>query len=195
MVIGIVGGYCAGKSEITTSLSQDGWVTIDLDKIGHLAHIEKKDLIVQHFGTEVLNHQGAIDRQALGRIVFSHSQEMKALEAIVHPWMVEYVEGVVATSSNVVVDAAVLFTAGLGELCDLIIFVDTPYLVRVYRGMKRDGLSFTQSWKRVKKVRHIIPRGVKKMEKVYTISGMGKSGVGQVRKIIRKIQGAADGQD
>ncbi len=195
MVIGIVGGYCAGKSRLTTSLAEDGWVVIDLDKIGHLAHEEKKDLIVQHFGEKVLNHQGVIDRQALGRIVFSDSQEMKALEAIVHPWMVEYVEGVVATSNNVVVDAAVLFTAGLGELCDLIVFVDTPYLVRVYRGMKRDGLSFTQSWKRVKKVRHIIPRGVKKMEKVYTISGMGKSGVGQVRKIIRKIQGAADGQD
>ncbi len=195
MVVGVVGGYCAGKSRLTTSLAQDGWVTIDLDKVGHLGHVEKRDLIVQHFGESVLNQQGDIDRPTLGRIVFADSGKMRLLESILHPWMVEYVEKIIATSSNVVIDAAVLFTAGLGDLCDLIILVEAPWLLRVYRGMKRDGLSFAQSWKRVKKVRNILPRDVKKIEKVYRISGTGSSGVTQVRRAITRMRGAEDGKN
>ncbi len=175
MVLGIVGGYCAGKSTMTQYLQGKGWSVVDLDILGHQALQVKRDQIIDCFGDGMLDSNHQIDRRALGSIVFADSKELLRLESLVHPWMREeckrIVEEEIARGNRVILDSALLFHMGLHTLCNRIILVEAPFCVRLIRGVRRDGLSLKESLKRVKKASQTIPKGVKKMENLYTISG------------------------
>jgi len=36
-IIGLTGGYCAGKNEVARILEKYGWEVADVDKLGHAA--------------------------------------------------------------------------------------------------------------------------------------------------------------
>ena len=83
-----------------------------------------------------------IDRSALARQVFGDHREQVAarhdLEQIVHPEIGRRitVEVALATANGraaVLLDAAVLLEAGWRQLCDLVVFVDTPDSIRLTR--------------------------------------------------------------
>jgi dephospho-CoA kinase len=86
-VIGLTGGIASGKSKVASLLASWGAVVIDSDLVAHRVMERGKrvqEKIRLHFGKRVFR-EGRIDRIALGRIVFRHPAERKALEAIVHP--------------------------------------------------------------------------------------------------------------
>jgi len=87
-IIGLTGGIASGKSTVSQFLKELGAVTIDADKVGHEAfkpNTETWREVVAAFGKEILAPDGEIDRQKLGRIVFSDSQALARLNQIVHP--------------------------------------------------------------------------------------------------------------
>ncbi|MBA7583468.1 MAG: dephospho-CoA kinase [Dehalococcoidia bacterium] len=87
-IIGLTGGIASGKSTVSQFLKELGAVTIDADKVGHEAfkpNTETWREVVDAFGKEILNPDGEIDRQKLGKIVFSDSQALARLNQIVHP--------------------------------------------------------------------------------------------------------------
>ena len=47
--------------------------------------------IVRHFGTEIVGSDGELDRARLGGIVFAEEEELKKLNEIVHPAVLEHV--------------------------------------------------------------------------------------------------------
>ena len=85
-VIGIVGGIGSGKSTVADLFRQAGCVVVDADRIGHevLTLPAVKDKLVRRFGREILAADGAIDRAALGKIVFDDPAKLEVLSAIVH---------------------------------------------------------------------------------------------------------------
>ena len=83
--IGLTGMYCAGKNRIASLLEKRGIPALDVDKLGHAAIEQERDAILRRFGPEILGAGGAIDRKKLGALVFGESEELAALEAIVHP--------------------------------------------------------------------------------------------------------------
>lgn len=143
LVVGVLGGIGSGKSAVSNALSRYfQTLTIDADRIGHevLDISTVKENIRQNFGDDVFD---GIDicRQSLARKVFGsdqHSQQALAkLERIVHPEIRRKVEQqlneVPAEIDIVLLDAAVMLEAGWDDLCDHIVFVDTPFETRLAR--------------------------------------------------------------
>lgn len=88
MLVALTGGIASGKSTVAQLFSEHGAIVIKADDLakevvdaGGRAHAA----VLAHFGPEIVNPQGAIDRSKLARIVFNNPQELKTLEQITHP--------------------------------------------------------------------------------------------------------------
>ncbi|MFE2398106.1 dephospho-CoA kinase, partial [Streptomyces sp. NPDC059425] len=86
--VGLTGGIGAGKSEVSRLLVERGAVLIDSDLISREV-VEPGTpglaAVVEEFGPDVLTAEGALDRPALGALVFADAERRAALNAIVHP--------------------------------------------------------------------------------------------------------------
>jgi dephospho-CoA kinase len=152
MVIGVTGGYCAGKDAAVRILARFGIIEINEDKIGHEALQALKKPIVEIFGQRILGSDGTIDRKVLGSVVFSNIEALERLENIVHPWMVEETRRRIAGAGgvDVMINAAILHRMGLHLLCDVVLIIDAPFPVRFFRARKRDRLGFAETLKRLR---------------------------------------------
>lgn len=86
--VGLTGGIGSGKSSAATRLAERGAIVIDADRIAREV-VEPGTpalaAIADRFGADLLGPDGALDRPALGRIVFGDPQALRDLEAITHP--------------------------------------------------------------------------------------------------------------
>jgi dephospho-CoA kinase len=151
-VIGLTGLIGGGKSRVAALLGQRGAVVIDADAVGHevLAQDETLRRVVERFGPGVLesssgaNHR-QVDRKILGRVVFADPGARHDLEAIVHPEMRRRFEEAIkyetarGLATAIVLDAAILLEAGWDSLCDLVVFVDASFPVRLDRVARDRG--------------------------------------------------------
>jgi dephospho-CoA kinase len=163
MLIGLTGGYCAGKNSAAAILEKAGWACIDVDKLGHEAMDMARDAIVERFGAVALGPGGALDRRALARIVFSDPAALADQEAIVHPIAIRLTDERIAAAvgaaraagreSRVCVNAALLHRTELIASCDAILEVRAPLLLRVARGMRRDGTGALAALRRIARQR------------------------------------------
>ena len=97
----------------------------------------------------MFDDEGNVNRSALGRLVFgpdtSRQQSRSDLESIVHPRIREFLEGTIRETNSskqseaILLDAAVLFEAGWNDLCDAVVFIDTPEAVRLDRVVRGRG--------------------------------------------------------
>ncbi len=151
MVLGVTGGYCAGKDAAVAVLARHGIIEINEDRIGHEALRTLKERVAEEFGSRVLNADGEINRRVLGSIVFENHDALKRLEGIVHPPMVAETKRRIADAGNrhVMINAAILHRMGLHRLCDLVLVIRAPFFLRFYRAMKRDRLGIRETVKRL----------------------------------------------
>ena len=152
MVLGVTGGYCAGKDAAVRELESHDISEINEDKIGHEALFALRSQVEEAFGARVIGTDGQVDRRALGVIVFSNPEALRLLESIVHPWMIEETRKRVseAGDGHTMINAAILQRMGLHRLCDLVLQMEAPLLLRVYRGRKRDGQSIFRILRRIR---------------------------------------------
>ncbi|MCH2187478.1 dephospho-CoA kinase, partial [Myxococcota bacterium] len=86
--IGLSGGIGSGKSTVTKILQELGATTIDADAIVHALQAPGSPLlasIAETFGDSVIRADGALDRVALGHIVFKDAEARARLGALMHP--------------------------------------------------------------------------------------------------------------
>ena len=95
--------------------------------MGHLAYAKGTDCLqslVDHFGGDILDEEGNVNRKVLGGIVFSDPEQMKALNRIVWPAIRILLRDEICRvkSDNnagvIVVEAAVLLEAEWTDLVD-----------------------------------------------------------------------------
>src|SRR5688572_33486277 len=86
LVIGLTGGLAAGKSEALKAFDAAGAATISSDAIVHelLGTPEVLGLLRGRWGDEVVDGN-AVDRGAVGSIVFGNEAELEWLEGALHP--------------------------------------------------------------------------------------------------------------
>jgi len=140
-LIGLTGNIATGKSTVAKMLSELGATVIDADALVHeLQHkgTPVYDAIVAAFGSGILDQSGEIDRQALGSIVFANAEQLRVLEAIIHPAVI--IEGqnriVTATTRIVVYEAIKLIEVGRAAMCDSIWVVVAAPNVQLERLMR-----------------------------------------------------------
>lgn len=88
LTVAVTGGIGAGKSTVSRGLGDLGAVVIDSDRLARevvAPGTEGLAAVVEAFGIEVMDADGALDRPALGAIVFGDPEARRRLEAITHP--------------------------------------------------------------------------------------------------------------
>ena len=170
MLIGLTGGYCAGKNTVAELLERRGWTSIDVDRLGHRALELARDEVVgrfdeearSRFGRGLVDEEGRLDRKLLGAIVFSDPRKLAAHEAIIHPVMFALVDEGVETlrkeartkdgaEAAIVINAAILYKMPIVSSCAAIIEVRAPLPSRIARAKARDGLGPRMALDRIRR--------------------------------------------
>lgn len=146
---GLTGNIASGKSAVASLLAGLGATVIDADVLAREAVAPGTDgyaRVVAHFGPEIVNADGTIDRAALRKRVFSDPLERDRLNAIVHPAVGRLRDARLAESRArgdeiVVSDIPLLFEVGLEHAFDGVVLVDAPPALRLARLMRDRGLS------------------------------------------------------
>ncbi|QBI21786.1 dephospho-CoA kinase [Egibacter rhizosphaerae] len=87
-LVGLTGGIAAGKSTVAERLCEHGAELIDADQIAREVVLPGEPAyqrVVEHFGEEILDDAGFIDRERLGAIVFGSPGQRAALNELTHP--------------------------------------------------------------------------------------------------------------
>ena len=126
LVIGLTGPIGCGKSTVAAWLGDMGATIVDADLVAREV-VEPGQPALEEvlavFGPEVAAPDGALDRAALGRIVFTDPEALARLEAIIHPAVrpriLDHIAGATRDGAPaVVVEAIKLVEGGLAALCD-----------------------------------------------------------------------------
>ncbi len=129
-VICLTGNIATGKSTIAHMLAELGATPIDADKVAHAMMAPDGPAyapLVEAFGPGILYSTGAVNRRALGAIVFNDPEALRRLEAIVHPPTIAEVERRIAEAPTpvVVVEAIKLLESGMVERLCATVWVTT----------------------------------------------------------------------
>lgn len=139
VILGIAGGVGAGKSTVAGILAGLGCVVADSDALGReaLRDPDLRDEIVSWWGPGMLDDSGEIDRAAVARIVFARPRHRQRLESLVHPRIRSrrqaLFEQAPPDTPALVIDAPLLFEAGLDRECTAVIFIQTDRPQRLSR--------------------------------------------------------------
>ncbi len=147
-VFGVTGLPCSGKSfaaELLASGAVDGraGMLVKADEVGHavLLRPEVVARLRERFGGGAFRAQEpAAIRRAIAERVFTDPGELRWLEGLVHPLVVAETERIIAANRDarpVVVEAALLFAAGMEWKCDLVFLIEAAIAVRRERAGRR----------------------------------------------------------
>jgi dephospho-CoA kinase len=143
--VGITGGIGSGKSTVTRMLEGMGvavYLSDDRAKelMAHDGSLREK--LIARFGKDTYV-DGELNRRYLSERVFSNSEELAALNAIVHPAVMDDFDvwAEKQESPYVVIESAILFEAGLDGMVDCVVSVLAPRELRIERAMARDGVA------------------------------------------------------
>ena len=144
MIIGVTGGIGSGKSTVLRSIARRSYPVYDCDAEAKRLILEDSEVrrqMVELFGEEVYR-DGVYQTQLVAEQVFADKSKLARLNAIVHPAVERdirrWAEGSSHQSDVRFVESAILFEAGLDELCDKIVVVEAPEEVRIERTIARD---------------------------------------------------------
>ncbi len=164
-VVGLTGGIGSGKRTVAEMHAALGARVIDADAIVHELQAPGSPVLremVAAFGEEILDANAALDREAMGRIVFADAAKRARLGAIVHPRVgVEMLRRVEEARRQgvalVVLDIPLLLEgrkagrAGASALpFDAVIVVWVPEALQLERQMQRDGRDREESLRRIR---------------------------------------------
>jgi len=144
--IGLTGGIGSGKSEACREFARLGVPVIDTDLIAReLVRPGQPALneIVAHFGAEIADEKGNLDRALLRETIFSDPGQRRQLEAILHPRIRDRAMVLAKRAEApycVLVIPLLVETSGDYSL-DRILVVDTSRELQLERIAARDGLS------------------------------------------------------
>lgn len=146
-VVGLTGGIGSGKSTVADLFVAHGASLVDTDAIAHqltTAGGLAMPAIIDQFGSEIADTNGALDRAAMRRLVFADPAARAKLEAILHP-MIRQISAercAEATTPYVILAVPLLVESGnYRQRCDRIAVVDCTEAVQVSRVMARNALS------------------------------------------------------
>lgn len=149
LVLGVTGGIGSGKTAVTDRLTSHGIDIVDADVMARVVVEPGKpalEKIHQHFGNEVLQVDGQLDRAWLRQKVFAEPEERKWLESVTHPAIRSEIEQAIESSQSpyCILVSPLLFETHQSELVDKVLVVDVPVEVQVERAAQRDSNSVEQ---------------------------------------------------
>jgi dephospho-CoA kinase len=145
--IGLTGGIGAGKSTVSATFSELGGIVVDGDVISREVvepGTEGLAALVEAFGADILQPDGALNRPALAAVAFSDDEKRKTLNGIVHPLVGRRREELIAAAPQdavIVEDIPLLVESHMAPMFPLVIIVHADEEVRVARLIEHRGFS------------------------------------------------------
>ena len=147
-IIGITGGIASGKSTVTNFLRQKGFQVVDADALVH--QLQKPggrlyQVLVNHFGQDIVSKNGALNRPLLANLIFSNSKERewskRTQGEIIREELASLRDNLAQQESIFFMDIPLLFEQDYSSWFDetWLVYVDRD--VQLKRLMKRDQLS------------------------------------------------------
>ena len=156
--IGVTGGIGSGKSLVCSLFSRLGVPVLSADEIAKEvmnAHPEVRRKIVDLLGSAAYGVDGLLDRRYVASKLFNNKNLQTRLNAIVHPVVEAEIdrrtEALTRDGSGlVVIEAALVYEAGLDKRLDVVVVVDADEKERIRRVTERDHVSPSEVRKRIK---------------------------------------------
>ncbi|GAB1259436.1 dephospho-CoA kinase [Aurantivibrio plasticivorans] len=143
-VVGLTGGIGSGKTAVSDYFATKGITIVDADVAARIV-VEPGSLalnsIRDHFGEEILNDDGSLNRGALRKVIFSDAGERGWLEKLLHPLIYQEIKKQLkaATGPYAMLVSPLLVETGQSRLTNRIIVVDVPEKIQVERVTLRDS--------------------------------------------------------
>lgn len=155
LTLGLTGGIASGKSTVAALLAEHGAVHIDYDLLARRV-VEPGsaglNALVEEFGPSVLGPDGALDRAALGAVVFADPAARHRLDALTHPLITAAaaeVQRAAPAGAVLVHDIPLLVETGMAHDFDHLVVVDVPVSTQVARLMGREAMSRQEALARI----------------------------------------------
>ena len=190
--IGLTGGIGAGKSTVSSILSELGCLVYNSDQRAKWLMKNNPDLkkaIVNWLGEESYLDNN-LNRSFISNVVFKDNIMLNKLNGLVHPYVAKDYQSFISSNHNtdiVVKEAAILIESGAYKKMDLIILVISNEQNRIQRVIKRDNSDF-------KKVHQRINQQMKDQDKskyadfVIENNGTKSELASDVKKVLEQIR-------
>ena len=197
--VGLTGGMACGKSAVAEMFAGEGAHIILADQIAHQLMRPGQPVyeqVVKHFGRDILQADGAIDRAKLAEKAFGEPSRVQELNRIVHPAVIAEQEKWMAEQASkdpagiAMVEAALILEAGVGRRFDKIVVVTCAPEQCLRRFAVRTKLSLEQAKSEIERrmAAQMSPaEKTKAADFVIDNSGAFAATAEQVRQVYQKL--------
>ena len=209
--VGLTGGIASGKSAVGEMFVALGAHLVQADRLAHELMDPGEPVyneVVRHFGREILNPDGSINRPKLAELAFGapdlpedqRGSRVAELNRIVHPAVIrsqeDWMQAIGAQDRNAVaiVEAALILEAGMGKRFDRLLVVTCAPEQRVARFATRQKIDLESATKEVQRrmaAQLSDQEKVKAADYVIDNSGLLATTREQVADIWKKLQSEA----
>ncbi len=196
-VVALTGGVASGKTEILEEASLlPGVETVQADDLAKEAYrpgTSEYRRIVELLGGDILDEEGEVDTSRVAEIIFNSKEKRKGLEDVIHPFVRERVDEIIADCREegvevLLVEIPLLFqSSAIDEsIFDAIVLVHVDERTKLERLMERDGISEEEAASRIEAQK--LPPGVEgSCDEVVSTSGTLKETRESARELIKTL--------
>lgn len=157
LILGLTGNIGCGKSSLSAIFIEENIDIIDADIIARQIYDDEKLLkkVYETFGDHIKNHDGSLNRKALGKIVFNDDEKLIQLNKLTHPMIRQNVSNQIDEYKNqnkkiVILDAALLVESDYLNFVDKLLVVTCNEDIQIERIKNRDNCSTEEALSRIK---------------------------------------------
>lgn len=194
--VGLTGSIAVGKTHVCSVLEKLGCHVLDADLVARKVvepGTEGLKRIIGHFGTDILDNEGRLDRSRLGSIVFSDPAKRQLLNSLLHPLVIaeqdRWIRRIEERDPDgiAVVDAALMIESGGYQRFDKLVVVWCRPEIQLRRLMRRNGIDEVEATRRINTQ---MPQDEKKAYADYLIdsSGSYEETERQVIELVRELR-------
>lgn len=143
-ILGLTGGIGSGKSAAAQHFIDLGVHLVDADNAARWV-VEPGwpalAKIVEHFGAQVLQANGELDRSALRGLIFQDPEQRRWLETLLHPLIRQEIISYLARAESpyAILVSPLLVESGQYKMTQRVLVIDAPEQLQIQRTMQRDS--------------------------------------------------------
>ena len=147
--LGVTGSIGAGKSTVANRLAELGARVSNSDELAKSILFNDREIrqaLIQRFGSDIVTSSGEPNRQRIAEVAFQTRESQQFLNHLIHPKVRiatrHRLEAARTAGCRLfVVDAPLIFEAGLDKELDAVLVVVAPNDLRKARVRSRSGIS------------------------------------------------------
>jgi dephospho-CoA kinase len=159
MLLGLTGSIATGKSTVAMMFRERGAVLVDADRVAReVVEPGREGLrrVVEHFGQEMLDENGCLNRSKLGELIFRDHKAREKLNSLLHPLIMREMKEMTRRvwerdpRAIVIWDVPLLIEENLTQFVEQVIVVYVPEPVQLKRLMERNHLTESEAMARIR---------------------------------------------